>query len=207
MGLPMSRFAFFKAIPVLAVCSFLVACGGNPSVHSNPKGVDGNDAGAAAGGQGPTDDPLSLGGAFDGQGGEHHVGTGMPACGGAALDDGEECDDGNTAPDDGCSETCTLEDGFNCVVAGASCEECGNGVKESAEACDDGNQDDDDGCSADCQTLEPGFNCPIPSVACEQCGNGKLDPNETCDDGNATDDDGCSASCTAMDPGYNCSDA
>jgi cysteine-rich repeat protein len=32
-----------------------------------------------------------------------------PCCGDGHLDEGEECDDGNTADGDGCSATCTYE--------------------------------------------------------------------------------------------------
>jgi cysteine-rich repeat protein len=51
----------------------------------------------------------------------------------------EQCDDGNTTDQDGCSAACQLE------------SVCGNGVQEGAEQCDDGNTADQDGCSATCQ--------------------------------------------------------
>ncbi len=43
-------------------------------------------------------------------------------CGDSEPDAGEECDDGNTTPGDGCSATCTIEPGFLCTdaVAGQS---------------------------------------------------------------------------------------
>lgn len=45
-------------------------------------------------------------------------------CGDSEPDDGEECDDGNTTPGDGCSATCTIEPGFDCsaAVAGSTTE-------------------------------------------------------------------------------------
>ncbi len=61
------------------------------------------------------------------------------ACGDGTQDDGEECDDGNTEPDDGCSPVCEIE-------------ECGDGFFQPTlgEECDDGNTESGDGCSADC---------------------------------------------------------
>lgn len=37
-------------------------------------------------------------------------------CGNGVLDDGEECDDGNTYIQDGCSNTCQVEDGWQCTL-------------------------------------------------------------------------------------------
>ena len=39
-----------------------------------------------------------------------------PACGNSILDPGEQCDDGNGAPGDGCSDTCQVEPGFECTL-------------------------------------------------------------------------------------------
>ncbi len=64
----------------------------------------------------------------------------VPACGNGVLDDGEECDDGNTTDGDGCAAGCALE-----YTPG-----CGNGVLDAGEECDDGNNADGDGCSAGC---------------------------------------------------------
>jgi len=93
-----------------------------------------------------------------------------PKCGDGELDEGEQCDDGNTVGGDGCSAICTIE------------PPCGNGMKDEGEECDDGNNVDGDGCSAIC-TIEP------------FCGDGTLDSGEQCDDGNNEDGDGCSADC------------
>ena len=38
-------------------------------------------------------------------------------CGDSEPDPGEECDDGNTTPGDGCSAVCTVEAGFDCTMA------------------------------------------------------------------------------------------
>ncbi|MBI4703618.1 MAG: DUF4215 domain-containing protein [Deltaproteobacteria bacterium] len=119
---------------------------------------------------------LLLGAAAAACGGES---GGSPVCGNGKLDPGEQCDDGNAASGDGCSESCRAE-----VKPGV----CGNGKLEPGEQCDDGNTEGGDGCSASCQA-EPGA-----------CGNGKTEPPEECDDGNTEDGDGCSAGCQ-IEPG------
>ncbi len=62
-----------------------------------------------------------------------------PECGNDKVDDGEECDDGNTQSGDGCSADCTLE-----------AAECGNGIIEDGEECDDDNNENYDGCDSEC---------------------------------------------------------
>jgi cysteine-rich repeat protein len=97
-----------------------------------------------------------------------------PECGNGTLDAraGEQCDDGNTTSDDGCSSACVRE--F-----------CGDGATQAGigEQCDDGNATSGDGCSSACQT--------------ELCGDGTTQAGigEQCDDGNATSGDGCSNTC------------
>jgi cysteine-rich repeat protein len=58
---------------------------------------------------------------------------------------GEECDDGNLFPCDGCSPECVIEEGWV----------CGDGIlnPDCGEECDDGNNVNGDGCAADC-TIE-----------------------------------------------------
>lgn len=122
-------------------------------------------------------------------------------CGNGVLEAGEECDDFNTTPADGCSADCrlprcgdgTLDPGETCDDGNASdgddctpfCARpsCGNGTLDPDEECDDGNLVDGDGCSSTCKT--------------PRCGDGRIDPGETCDDGNTEPDDGCSAACQA----------
>jgi cysteine-rich repeat protein len=55
----------------------------------------------------------------------------------------EECDDGNTEDDDGCSSNCETENS------------CGNGQIDGFETCDDGNNEGGDGCSAVCTSESP----------------------------------------------------
>lgn len=38
-------------------------------------------------------------------------------CGDGFVTGGEACDDGNAVPGDGCSATCTVEEGFDCILA------------------------------------------------------------------------------------------
>lgn len=91
-------------------------------------------------------------------------------CGDAHVDPGEECDDGNNSPADGCTIHCRKE-------------ECGNGVIDPGEACDDHNANQEDNC-ANCQ-----YNV---------CGDHLIDreqpSTEQCDDGGESA--GCNADCT-----------
>jgi len=90
-------------------------------------------------------------------------------CGDGEMNPGEECDDGNLEPLDGCSEKCRLPG-------------CGDGVAEGPEECDDGDDDDDDECLNACKQAT--------------CGDGKVFAGvEECDDGNPAENDGCLNSC------------
>jgi fibro-slime domain-containing protein len=129
-----------------------------------------------------------------------------PPCGNGALDDGEECDDGNYRSRDGCTDACKIEAGFECREAGKPCTRiivsnpvCGDRYLSEDETCDDGNQSDDDGCSATCQ-VELGWICPEGAVCVPNCGDGILVGTEGCDDGNNKDGDGCSAKCQLEQP-------
>jgi cysteine-rich repeat protein len=132
-----------------------------------------------------------------------------PECGDGQLDESlEECDDGNTDENDGCSSWCEIE----------ACDpECGNGLVDEGEECDDGNAVNGDGCSYLCldESIPPscgdgyvdtaaGEECDDGNTdendgcaACqyERCGDGWVQEHEQCDDGNSEDGDGCSASC------------
>jgi cysteine-rich repeat protein len=126
-------------------------------------------------------------------------------CGdGTVVPGAEGCDDGNTTAGDGCSATCTIEEGFSCVGSPSDCEaECSDGIVASTEDCDDGNRIDGDGCGAGCN-VEDGYACSgAPSVCDAVCGDGELLGAEACDDGNTEAEDGCSATC-AVEEGFAC---
>ncbi|WP_160174542.1 amidohydrolase family protein [Archangium violaceum] len=106
-------------------------------------------------------------------------------CGNGRVEGKEQCDDGNTANGDGCSNTCTTE---------SAQAVCGNGEQEVGEACDDGNQVDGDGCQNDCSITRP------DQEVLAVCGNGTREISEACDDGNKTDGDGCESTCVATRP-------
>ena len=83
-------------------------------------------------------------------------------CGDGILQtaNGEQCDDGNAVPGDGCTGLCQIEPGYACPAPGQPCVKiwvCGNGHIDPGEACDDGNTTSGDGCSAVCTQVEPGY--------------------------------------------------
>jgi cysteine-rich repeat protein len=155
------------------------------------------------------------GGSDDGDdGGIDAAIDGPPAvCGNGTIETGEECDDGNTAPGDGCDAACDREPPPNCgdgnvdyadgeecddgnTAPGDGCDDtcaleapvtCGNGALDlaSGEECDDGNTSPGDGCSPSCQ-LEP---------VGAACGNATMEAGETCDDGNTVNGDTCNPTC------------
>ncbi len=138
----------------------------------------------------------------------------MPACNlNGVVDDGEECDDGNPDPADGCTNLCRFArcgdgviridldpghadfeaceprvDGSDCTLR-CSFDRCGDGVKDPDEECDDANTDDADACRAACVKAS--------------CGDGivrlDLQPDEpgfeSCDDQNDNQEDGCTTVC------------
>lgn len=131
------------------------------------------------------------------------------SCGDGGLDEGEQCDDGNTEGDDGCSANClVVEQGYACPEANQPCELaeiCGDGRVTGTETCDDGNAVGVDGCAANCQ-LEADFACPNPGEPCIstlECGDSRVSGSETCDDGNVVGGDGCSDVC-GVEEGFVC---
>ncbi len=111
-------------------------------------------------------------------------------CGNGILQDtGEECDDSNILPGDGCSASCVVEPGYLCATPGARCQaaECGDGLLAGLELCDDGNSISGDGCTETC-SLEAGFDCAVPGAACLKtvCGDALVEGTEACDDGTTT---------------------
>ncbi|MCP4446373.1 MAG: amidohydrolase family protein [Myxococcales bacterium] len=87
-------------------------------------------------------------------------------CGDLFVDSGEDCDDGNTTPGDGCSATCETE----------TQGDCGDGTQGIGEQCDDGNTTSGDGCSAGCEQEATEIVCtdlePLASGTCEVTAGG-----------------------------------
>jgi cysteine-rich repeat protein len=179
--------------------SLLLACLGLLAIScaSDPPGDTSNTLmGTTETGSGDGDGD---GDAGDGDG----DGDGDPAgtCGDGAVNEGEQCDDGNDSNTDTCTTNCfatfcgdgivhegveECDDGnvvdadacSNTCVAAA----CGDGVAQMPEGCDDGNADNTDACLDTC----------IPA----SCGDGFLQTDvEECDDGNLIDADPCGNDC------------
>ena len=93
-------------------------------------------------------------------------------CGDGLTQGTEECDDGNTASNDGCSATCTDEPAA-----------CGNGVVEhfAGEVCDDSDSAAGDGCGSTCQSNETCGNGFVDTIRGEQCDDGGADYVATLD--------------------------
>src|SRR5262249_9279789 len=103
----------------------------------------------------------------------------VPCCGNGVVEAGEQCDDGNTNNNDGCSNNCRLISG------------CGDGVLQAGEECDAG--------PANANTPEAPCR---PDCALPHCADGipDLARGEQCDDGNTTSGDGCSSRCYIEPP-------
>src|SRR5690606_7826353 len=57
-------------------------------------------------------------------------------CGDGVVDTGEGCDDGNDEDGDGCTATCTVEEGWTCTGAQGCTPICGDGLILGDEECD-----------------------------------------------------------------------
>ena len=123
------------------------------------------------------------------------------------MDNGEQCDDGNKTPGDGCSVICQIPAGWSCTGSPSVCTMagvCGDGVLGATEACDDGNTTAGDGCAANCASVDSGYECRVPGRLCiPACGDSQKLGGEGCDDGNTMDGDGCSVVCQ-VEPGAVC---
>ena len=123
-------------------------------------------------------------------------------CGNGIVQTGEQCDDGNTTPGDGCSATCQIEvpATWTCMASFFSAHDgcdCGCGAHDPD--CDIMPSETlyCTGVSASPGTTCVADVCVIPPVV---CGNGIVQTGEQCDDGNTTAGDGCSATCQTEPP-------
>ncbi len=161
------------------------------------------------------DDTCQIEDGYGCEAGKNGVSVCMPVsttkCGDGIQTANEACDDGNLLPTDGCTDTCTITDGYSCPEPGKACVldtvvACGNGTLNEKEQCDDGNTAIGDGCDAFC-ALENFYTCPTPGMPCVStivCGDSKVVGDEACDDGNTVANDGCAADCKSTEPGYSC---
>jgi fibro-slime domain-containing protein len=211
-----------------ALTLFAAACGTTSEGPSRQQGNVQPTGGVPAPGTGPG----GPGPVIPGPGNTIIITTGTPPvstappgvnCGNGTLEDGESCDDRNTASGDGCAANCqAVERGFSCAAPGSACLPialCGDSLIAASEQCDDGNKADGDGCSASCK-YERGKKCsplpPIPGMAAvtgpsvctdTTCGDNMKEGAESCDDGNKLPYDGCSDTCMAephCTPGAGC---
>jgi cysteine-rich repeat protein len=121
-------------------------------------------------------------------------------CPNGAIDDNEQCDDGNLEDGDLCNNICRLNE-----CTGPNCPRCGDGVfqHQIGEQCDDGNQEDGDACTNNCRMRCDGNDdcqglCDLVTQQClpAACGDGETNQAwERCDDGNIVNDDQCNNQC------------
>lgn len=131
-----------------------------------------------------------------------HVGGGIcviaPTCGDGVIETPETCDDSNTTANDGCSSTCTVEQGWTCTGTPSNCTGCtdlGNGITDA-------------GCTATLPACRTNPSAPYTCVECthnSDCANGECNTNtNTCqpcvDDVTGTGiDTGCNATTPLCD--------
>ena len=127
------RSGHLRSLGAVALSFAIASCAG---VNMKPSGKDG---GPGTGGIGNTDGPPRLDIMTI------EVGD-LTKCGNGKLDPGEQCDDMNTMPGDGCSKICQIPAGWTCTGEPSVClHTCGNGTITGAERCDDGGQSSGDG--------------------------------------------------------------
>ncbi|OGZ73902.1 MAG: hypothetical protein A2998_00905 [Candidatus Staskawiczbacteria bacterium RIFCSPLOWO2_01_FULL_37_25b] len=134
-----------------------------------------------------------------------------PVCGNTIIEQGEQCDDGNTSDGDGCSAVCQTEtppgpgdfdNEQDCTTAGFYWyDNTCHGTPQPQEP-----QPEDFNNQQGCETA--GFywydntchGTPQPQQQEPVCGNTIVESGEQCDDGNTANGDGCSAVCQTETP-------
>lgn len=123
--------------------------------------------------------------------------TVVDLCGNDLVNIGETCDDGNQVSNDGCSNECLIEIGWDCnsSVPSVCTPVCGDTLVRGTETCDDGNEVTE-ACSVyagDCQVCNNV--CQTVTVVGPFCGDAVTNGTEECDDGNMNGGDICKNSC------------
>ena len=63
----------------------------------------------------------------------------IAGCGDGVIDLNESCDDDNSENNDGCSDACLIEEGWECIGQPSACETiCGDLIIAGNEECDNG---------------------------------------------------------------------
>jgi cysteine-rich repeat protein len=142
-------------------------------------------------------------------------GDGGPStCGNGVIEGFEECDEGDTMPNDGCSATCHLECGDGMVTGAELCDTAiaAGSTGACPASCDDGMDCTSDSLSGvDCQVscvhgditipaagdgcCPPGADATTDTDCPAVCGNMLVEPGETCDTGITTGAGSCPTSC------------
>lgn len=118
---------------LLATGCFIDSVGVPPPVGGSPGDGGGGSSSNFTGGAGGT---APVGGEGGGPQGGDGGAPPPPNCGDGMAVAGEQCEDGNTAPNDGCSGSCQFE------------SMCGNGTVEPTEECDQSPS-----CAVDCKAV------------------------------------------------------
>ncbi|HVJ96224.1 MAG TPA: DUF4215 domain-containing protein, partial [Acidimicrobiia bacterium] len=185
------RFTSVNRLSIAAIVLLappLVQCGsdGSSTFGKNPTTDDGGSSGSSSGSfvntcEGPCET-------------SDKDAAPTATCGDRELLTTEGCDDGNQIPGDGCSATCTVEEGWVCPTPGLPCEaaKCGDGILAGVEECEHPDGGTATGCTADCK-IQDGFDCDPNTFECSivKCGDGKVQRGESCEDGNELPFDGC----------------
>ena len=135
--------------------------------------------------------------------------SGSAVCGNKIVEKGEDCDDGNKQPGDGCENGCT----FTCTKGGVNGDpRCDD--KEpcnGAETCTDAHTCAPGTPLGDHASCGSGKICRSSVCSDAVCGDGVVTAPEECDDGNSVDGDGCDKdckySCESGDAGKSCGSA